>query len=104
MDRNMNGTNSARSMWRVILWGALALVLALPALAMQFTSDVDWSPADFGIMALLLGALGLAIEAAMRLLHSWPSRLAAGGAALLVFLVIWAELAVGILGTPFAGS
>lgn len=104
MDKTVNDTKGVRGMWRAILWGTLALLLLTPALAMQFTSEVDWSASDFVIMGLLLSALGLGIELAMRLLRNWPARLIASGAALLVFLAIWAELAVGVFGTPFAGS
>ena len=55
-------------------------------------------------MGTLMAILGLAIEAAVRVLASWRARLAAIAAAILVFLSIWAELAVGLFGTPFAGS
>lgn len=104
MEAGMNERKAARGMWRAILWGGLALVLALPAAAMQFTREVDWTASDFVIMGLLLAALGLGIEAAMRWLRDWPARLAAATAVVLVFLAIWAELAVGVFGTPFAGS
>ena len=105
MDRNMNRTNGARSAWRAMLWGGLALLLLLPALAMQLGAEgVDWSGSDFVIMGGLLAALGLGVEAAVRLLTGWRSRLVAIGVVLMVFLLIWIELAVGIFGTPFAGS
>lgn len=104
MDESLNGTKSIRRLWRVILWGSLALLLALPALAMQFTGEVDWSASDFLIMGILLGTLGLTIELAIRLLRDWPARLASCAVALLGFFAIWAELAVGVFGTPFAGS
>lgn len=104
MDTSMNGARGVRSIWRMILWGGLALLLLIPVLAMQFTPEVNWSAADFVIMGLLLGAVGMGIETVVRLLREWPARLAAGTAVLLVFLAIWAELAVGVFGTPFAGS
>lgn len=65
---------------------------------------VDWSASDYIVMGALLAALGLGIEAAVRLLANWRSRLVAIGAALLVFLLVWIELAVGVFETPFAGS
>lgn len=43
-------------------------------------------------------------EAAVRLLGDWRSRLLAIGAVVGLFLLIWVELAVGLIGTPFAGS
>ncbi len=100
----VNGAKGVRGMWRAILWGGLALVLMIPALAMQFTAEVNWSAADFVMIGVLLGALGLGIELAMRFLRNWPARLAAGTAVLMMFLAIWVELAVGVFGTPFAGS
>ena len=33
--------------WRLALWGGIALLLVLPALAMQFTREVNWGPGDF---------------------------------------------------------
>jgi peptidoglycan/LPS O-acetylase OafA/YrhL len=104
MNGHANSATRLRSTWRVILWGGLALLLLIPALAMQVTSEVDWSPSDFLIMGALLATLGLAIEAMMRLLRDWPARLAACTAAVILFLLIWAELAVGVFGTPLAGS
>lgn len=105
MDRNLNQTSGTRGTWRAMLWGGLALLLLLPALAMQLGAEgVDWSASDFVIMGVLLSMLGLGIEAAVRLLPSWRARLIAIGAVLAAFLLIWAELAVGVLGTPFAGS
>ena len=105
MDRNMNRASGSRGAWRAMLWGGLALLLALPALAMSLGAEgVDWSASDFVVMGLLLAALGLGIEAAVRLLANWRGRLIAIGAVVAVFLAIWVELAVGIVGTPFAGS
>lgn len=105
MELNANETKGLRTLWRAILWGGLGLLLALPALAMSLGAEgVDWSASDFVIMGGLLAAVGLAIEASMRFLHRWDARLAAIAGVLLVFLAIWAELAVGVFGTPFAGS
>lgn len=103
-DRAVNGAKGVRGMWRAILWGGLALLLLIPALAMQFTAEVDWSAFDFVIMGALLATLGVGIELTMRLLRDWPARLAASTAVVMVFLAIWVELAVGVFGTPFAGS
>ncbi|MBU6165218.1 MAG: hypothetical protein KGQ52_03690 [Alphaproteobacteria bacterium] len=76
-------------------WGLAAAILVLPALAMPFTA-VDWGPGDFAAAALLLGLAGLGLEVAARLpRRRWRSR-----AALLVLaalLLVWAELAVGIV-------
>lgn len=105
MDRNMNDSSGTRGTWRAMLWGGLAILLALLALAMSLGAEgVDWSPSDFVIMGVLLAALGLGIEAMMRLVRGWRERRIAIGALLVVFVLVWAELAVGLFGTPFAGS
>lgn len=83
------------------LIGALLLV---PLIAMQFTSEVDWDFRDFAIMGILLLVTGTGIELAIRSISSSKRRLIAIGAILVIFFLIWAELAVGIFGTPFAGS
>ena len=105
MDAHLNQPSGVRNAWRLMLWGGLALLLALPALAISLGAEgVDWSATDFVIMGTLMAVLGLTIEAVMRFAKSWPARLAACGVAVLVFLAIWVELAVGVFGTPFAGS
>ena len=105
MDRNMNDASGTRGAWRMFLWGGLAIVLALPALAMSLGAEgVDWSASDFVIMGAVLALLGLGIEGAVRMLPSRRGRLIAIAAVSLVFLTVWVELAVGVFGTPIAGS
>lgn len=105
MNANVNGRSGTRNSWRMMLWGGLALLLSLPALAMSLGAEgVDWSASDFLIMGTLMAVLGLAIETMVRLVRRPRERLLAIGAAVVVFLLIWAELAVGLIGTPFAGS
>ncbi len=71
---------------------------------MQFTSEVDWNIIDFVTMGVLLLGTGLLCELAMRKVKSIKSRVLICGAILFAFFLIWAELAVGLFGTPFAGS
>lgn len=81
---------------RLALWGAIAALLLLPALAMQFTREVAWGPGDFIVAAGLLGLTGIGIEYAARMPGSALKRLAVAGAVVALLLVVWAELAVGI--------
>lgn len=83
---------------------AVAFLLLVPLIAMQFTDEVDWSPFDFIVMGVLLLGTGLVCELILRKVKTLKYRIALCGAILLVFFLIWAELAVGIFGTPFAGS
>ncbi len=82
----------------------VAFLLLIPLIAMQFTDEVDWSLFDFIIMGILLLGTGLMCELVMRKVKKTGNRIAIIIAILAAFFLIWAELAVGIFGTPFAGS
>ena len=86
-----------------IVLTALAL-LAVPLIAMQFSSEVNWGGFDFlGAGGLLLGS-GLTCEFILRKTQKTRLRIALVAGVLVVLFLIWAELAVGIFGTPLAGS
>ncbi|MBS4012673.1 MAG: hypothetical protein KGZ97_02775 [Bacteroidetes bacterium] len=88
----------------IIILSAVFILLLIPLVAMQFTNEVDWKIFDFIIMGVLLLGTGLLCELVIRKVKSVKYRLIICGAILLVFFLIWAELAVGLFGTPFAGS
>ncbi|MFD2581307.1 hypothetical protein ACFSR6_02320 [Pedobacter vanadiisoli] len=79
-------------------------ILAIPLIAMQFTHEVKWNLTDFMVAGALLLSTGLAIELVIRNLKTGTLRTIILLVILLVLFLIWAELAVGIFGTPFAGS
>lgn len=83
---------------RVIGWGGAIMVLLIPLIAMQFTDEVDWSPFDFFAAAVLLGGAGAAMEAVFRKSANWAYRIAGGIATASGLMLIWAVLAVGIIG------
>ncbi len=83
---------------------AVALLLLIPLIAMQFTNEVKWTLSDFIVMGGLLLGTGLLCELVLRKVKKTTYRLAICGAVLVIFLLIWVELAVGIFGTPFAES
>lgn len=82
--------------WRLALWGGAALLLLTPAIAMQFTDEVNWGPGDFLVFAAMLVFACGAFEAAVRLTADVRRRWFAGAIILTLFLLVWAELAVGI--------
>lgn len=94
-------TDSARlaRLIRFAAWGGAAFLFLLPLVAMQFSAEVDWSPFDFMIWgAMLLVALG-AVEVALRASGSLAYRLAALAGIGAGFLLVWINLAVGIIGS-----
>ena len=82
----------------------VALLLLIPLVAMQFTSEVAWTLSDFVAAGVLLLSTGLTCELIMRKVNKIEHRIVLCGAILVAFVLIWLELAVGIFGTPFAGS
>jgi hypothetical protein len=83
---------------------AVAFLLFIPLVAMQFTSEVNWSPFDFLIAGILLLGTGLLCELVIRKVTRFEYRLELIILILVVLFLVWAELAVGIFGSPFAGS
>lgn len=84
--------------WRMLGWGTIAGLIVLPAVAMQFTSEVDWTAEDLILAFVMLGGIGLAFELAVRASDSWAYR---GGAAVALgtgLVALWANAAVGIIG------
>jgi hypothetical protein len=95
----MTSIGKSKGLWRVALWGGAAALLAAPWIAMQFTREVNWTGLDFGVFGGMLLTALLAFEIVARLSGS-PGYRAAWGVALLgAFLLVWAELAVGFIGT-----
>lgn len=100
MARNMeNGNAQRRSRWRMAIWGAAALLLLIPLVAMQFTSEVSWTGSDFLVMGALLAIVCGSYELATRLSDSTAYRAGAGVAIVTGFLTVWVNGAVGMLGS-----
>lgn len=95
---NLTATRSTDTVWRILIWGGLAALLALPAVAMQFTDEVDWGPFDFLIMGVLFAVVGGCFELAARLSRNWTYRAAFGIAVITGFLTLWVNMAVGMIG------
>lgn len=83
---------------------AASMVLLLPLVAMQFTSEVQWSALDFVVAGILLFGTGLLIEMVLRKTKKGVLQVLAVLGVLLLLLLTWLELAVGIFGSPWAGT
>ena len=83
---------------------AVPVLVMIPLIAMQFTNEVNWTLSDFIIMGVLLLSTGLICELIIRSVQKSTYRIALCIAVLVMLFLIWAELAVGVFGTPFSGS
>ena len=74
---------------------ATGVILLIPFIAMQYTTEVKWGASDFIAMgSLLFGISSLFVLAARRAPRK--RRLLIGGMFAAAFLYLWAELAVGV--------
>lgn len=92
--------------WRLPLWLGAASLWLLPWVAMHYTDEVRWDALDFAVFGGMLAGAGLAWEIALRASQALWGRVASLAAIGVGFLEVWANLAVGIVGSersPFNG-
>ena len=75
---------------------ATGLLLLIPLVAMQFTSEVSWGLVDFLAAGTLLFGAGAAGVMAIRRFQRPGARVMALAGIALALATVWAELAVGI--------
>ena len=80
------------------------LILLLPLIGMFFSNEINWSFFDFIIMGILILSLSFSIKQVLKATKNINYRILIIALILILFLLIWAELAVGIFDTLFAGS
>lgn len=76
-----------------------AFILLLPLLAMLFTDQVVWDLSDFIVAGALIFGTGLAYELVAKRGGTMAYRVAVGIALAAAFLLVWINLAVGIIGS-----
>lgn len=94
-----NGGRWYGSRWRIVAWAAAALMLVLPWFAMQVTNEVDWDVADFILFGTMLVGAGGTCELAAWKTGNTAYRAAVGVALVAAFILVWMNLAVGIIGS-----
>ena len=87
---------ASRLKFHPILWLVGLGISCVPAVAMLMTSEVDWGVGDFLVFGAMLTTVLGVIEVAISRPVSWVFKALLIGASLAVFILIWAELAVGI--------
>lgn len=88
----------------IVIYSMAAVLLAIPFIAMKFTQEVNWSDFDFLIAGILLFSTAFIMNLVLNKVKTNGKRMFLVLVILLVLFLIWAELAVGLFGTPFAGS
>jgi len=85
--------------WRLARWAGAGALLLLPLLAMQFTAEVRWDLPDFAFAGFLVLVTGLLYELAARRAASPAYRAGAAVALATGFVLVWANAAVGVIGS-----
>jgi hypothetical protein len=80
------------------------LLLLFPLVGTLVSNEVNWSFFDFIVMGILILSLSFGIKQVLMTTKNTNYRILIIGIILLVFLLVWIELAVGIFDTPFAGN
>ncbi|MGI4865041.1 MAG: hypothetical protein ACRYFZ_14050 [Janthinobacterium lividum] len=78
---------------------ATALILLVPLVAMQFTKEVAWNADDFVLAGIMLFGTGLAYQFVAQPGRNRAYRLAVGVALAAGLLLVWMNLAVGLIGS-----
>lgn len=93
-----------RSQRNTILFSVPVILLNIPLIAMQFSKNWDWSLLDFVAAGVILFGTALTINLILEKFKTTKSRLIMILITLTILALVWIELAVGIFGSPFAGS
>jgi hypothetical protein len=91
--------NCGASRWRTARWGMAAALLLIPLIAMQVTGEVNWDGFDFAAAAILIFGSLLAFELATRARGNLAYRAGIAVALAAAFMLVWINLAVGIIGS-----
>lgn len=78
---------------------AAAALLSVPLLAMQVTDEVVWTLSDFVVAGVLMTGTGLGYVLATRAAGSSVYRWAVAVALGTTLLLVWVNLAVGVIGS-----
>lgn len=88
----------------VIISICIFAILLIPLISMQYTEEVNWSLQDFIIAAILLFGAGFSFDYILKKIKKTSHRVIIISILIILIVLIWIELAVGIFGTPLAGS
>ena len=85
-------------------FGITIVLLLLPFVSSLFNDQIDWDILDYSVMgSMIFTAISLFFYT-NRKFKKTKSSYWIEIFILVIFLLLWAELAVGIFNTPFAGS
>ncbi|MFS4432077.1 hypothetical protein [Chryseobacterium sp. GVT01B] len=88
----------------VTMYALPLVLLCIPLLGNLFSKEVNWSVSDFLIAAALLFTTAFLVNLVRNKIKKQSQKVLICIFILLALALIWMELAVGVFGSPFAGS
>ncbi len=88
----------------LIIAGIVVLILSIPMTLMLLENNVDWELADFILAGIVLFGVGMTIDYISRKLANHKYKTLIIISIIILLLLLWAELGVGIFGSPIAGD
>ncbi|WP_330745213.1 hypothetical protein [Chryseobacterium sp. CP-77] len=88
----------------VAIYALPLVVLSIPLVGNLVSKEVNWSGSDFMIAGALLFTVAFLINLVRNKIKKQSQRLLICIFILLALALLWTELAVGVFGSPFAGS
>ena len=83
---------------------ASSSLLIIPLFFTVISDEFNWSFFDFIIMGFMMIFVGILFELVSRVIKSGKRKKILYGLIILLFLLLWAELGVGIFNSPIAGD
>ena len=83
---------------------ASSSLLIIPLFFTVISDEFNWSFFDFIIMGFTIMFVGISFELVSRVIKSGKRKKLLYGLIILLFLLLWAELGVGIFNSPIAGD
>ena len=83
---------------------ASSSLLIIPLFFTVISDEFNWSFFDFIIMGFMMMVVGISFELVSRVIKNGKRKKLLYGLIILLFLLLWAELGVGIFNSPIAGD
>lgn len=88
----------------IVIFTIPMLLLTIPFIGNSLSEAVNWTAFDFLIAGILLFSAAFAVHLVLKKLTNNKLKPLIIVGILLILMMLWAELAVGIFGSPIAGS
>ena len=92
-------------MKRILIYTSVGIFFSvIPLIAMEFTNEVQWDGIDFMAFSLLLLVLFIGIELIRNKVKTKKMVWISVMLLIVLLLIVWIDLAVGLLNYTFSGS